>query len=108
MSVWRPRLFYNSCMKTRHLASRTGEKGHIEMTKELSARPAPDIHIPEEAVEAALRAFGCECGSCRKAVMRVLRAALRAWPGIQTIKEEDRATVAAVYLLLPQENTDEK
>ena len=40
--------------------------------------------IPDEVVEAALRAYSgntCECSSCRKAVIRTIAAAFNAWPG---------------------------
>ncbi len=40
--------------------------------------------IPDEVVEAALRAYSgntCECSSCRKAVIRTIAAALNAWQG---------------------------
>lgn len=63
-------------------------------------RPIP---IPSEVVEAALKAYGCECNSCRKAVIRVTTAALNAWPGAAKIYRSEDEKLFSIILPLPQE-----
>lgn len=66
----------------------------------------PNLNIPPEAVEAGLRAFtgsACDCNSCRKAVIRTIRAALAAWPGMTT---EPRMWRTAIILPITTENPD--
>ena len=61
-----------------------------------------DFTIPPEVVEAALRAYSggnCECSSCRKAVVRTITAALKAWPGMQI--DLSWPAERPLYLVLP-------
>ena len=65
--------------------------------------------IPQEVVETALRAYSgnsCECGSCRKAVIRTVAAALAAWPGAYTDQMSHEAQPKRLILPLPQEARD--
>ena len=64
--------------------------------------------IPDEVVEAALRAYtgnNCECNSCRKAVVRTIAAALNAWPHVALSTHVDEGR--RIVLPLPKDAADE-
>ena len=68
----------------------------------------PD-QIPDEVVEAALRAYSgntCECSSCRKAVIRTVAAALSAWPGAFPWKFTGPLEGTGYILPIPQKGDD--
>lgn len=74
------------------------------------------IHIPPAALEAGARRVAllldwddwetmheADRELCRVIARAAFVAMVSNWPGMATIKEDDRVTVAAVYLPLPQE-----
>ena len=65
-----------------------------------------EITIPDEAVEAMLSAYGCNCTSCRKAVLHVAKALLKAWPNGEKVYRSEDEMLFTIILPLPQEKTD--
>ena len=59
--------------------------------------------VPKDAMYAAWKAM-----NAGMTLNDAIAAALNAWPGMATIKEDDRVTVAAVYLPLHTEASDDQ